>query len=454
MNYTDVSVLTNELEDLEELEEIYTVFSDIENSTYYYDSVIHMHDIGVIRGYDDGLFYPTNCVTLAEVLTMLFNIAGVDVPTATEGENWYTPVMTLAVNYGIIYDDMEYDKILTRYDVAYYIVKLYNLTKVGSDYFVDIDDYVVNSVYEKGIFTGVKKEDGLYFNGTDFIKRCDMAIVLCNLETIDSLFDGSLYFGSYEISKNPIDKSDFEELFSYLKESNLTKVSVPYSLNISNYGFYKQLTDTIYSTYLSCFAKDISYYCYYNNVTITRSVNSNGSGVLTISLDSDNFTADEIIEMQKEVNINIIEDMSEVYGDFSILELNELSDYERLAMIFEFVVRNVEYDKKEGKESFVTYGAQVNDKAVCQGYTAYFNKLCESMGYKVEGVSGMLTQTLEPHIWSRIFIAGNWYYFDTTFADVIEIIEFQEETIEVEYCDFEYFMCSFDEIMVGRIGGV
>ncbi|MBP3300574.1 MAG: hypothetical protein J6M34_03625 [Clostridia bacterium] len=70
------------------------------------------------------------------------------------------------------------------------------------------------------------------------------------------------------------------------------------------------------------------------------------------------------------------------------------------------------------------YGALVNGKAVCDGYSRAFQLLCRRMGLDVLIVRGKsnnpTTGVPEGHAWNLIKIDGNYYHIDVTWGDAGE----------------------------------
>jgi len=90
-------------------------FNDVSADTYYANSIVWMHDNGVINGYENGDFGPYNCVNRAEFLKMLYltlevgdigNIEGNSFSDVEEGA-WYTPYIKMSKARGTIngYED-------------------------------------------------------------------------------------------------------------------------------------------------------------------------------------------------------------------------------------------------------------------------------------------------------------------------------------------------------------
>ncbi len=65
------------------------------------------------------------------------------------------------------------------------------------------------------------------------------------------------------------------------------------------------------------------------------------------------------------------------------------------------------------------YGALVNGKAVCEGYTRSFKCAMDKLGIKCVIVRGYASNDggLEPHAWNYVNLDGSWYGVDTTWND-------------------------------------
>lgn len=71
----------------------------------------------------------------------------------------------------------------------------------------------------------------------------------------------------------------------------------------------------------------------------------------------------------------------------------------------------------EGHEtSYTAYGALVEGKAVCQGYTDAMGYLLSAVGIDNTSVFGKSAGV--NHIWNAVKIEGDWYYLDATWDDV------------------------------------
>ena len=110
------------------------------------------------------------------------------------------------------------------------------------------------------------------------------------------------------------------------------------------------------------------------------------------------------------------------------------SDYEKELFVNDWIVDNCEYDEEAAqlhRQDSVraneqdAYGAIIDGKAVCEGYSRAFQLLCGKLGVDCSTVSGIgYTEndetgesSSEAHSWNCVLIGGDWYYADCTWND-------------------------------------
>lgn len=148
--------------------------------------------------------------------------------------------------------------------------------------------------------------------------------------------------------------------------------------------------------------------------------------------------------------------------------------YEKVKTIYDYVVRNTEYDNdvlkgkydmntERYKRSHSAIGAikgnvvsgsyrwnteeliagepiitnEDQGLAVCEGIVKLFYVLCESNGIPCKIIDGDYTSTsgksTDPHEWAQVMLDGSWYLVDPTFA-------IQRSIKEVHYNNYDYFL--------------
>lgn len=136
------------------------------------------------------------------------------------------------------------------------------------------------------------------------------------------------------------------------------------------------------------------------------------------------FTADEISSMNIASERAAREIMENITSD--------MDDYDKLKYFHDYLVLNCENDT-ESPYSNTIYGALVQKKALCEGYSKAFSYLCNLAGIENTIVSG---ETKVPHMWNMVKLGGNWYHVDVTWDN-------PDDALHAEYPDvilYQYFM--------------
>lgn len=137
--------------------------------------------------------------------------------------------------------------------------------------------------------------------------------------------------------------------------------------------------------------------------------NTTGCTVLQLysflSADSVESYSLEINSRLKELHLGLVSDMTE---------------YSRELYIHDWLVSNCNYAEDVVKISddylsFTSYGALVNQKAVCEGYTRALQLMLATVGIESVPVIGNGNDGL--HMWNCVKIDSQWYYVDATWDD-------------------------------------
>ena len=123
-----------------------------------------------------------------------------------------------------------------------------------------------------------------------------------------------------------------------------------------------------------------------------------------------------------------------VIGDLlARLDLNHLSDYEKVRGVYDYICRNITYDydhmnNYDYRLQYSAYGALVNGTAVCQGYAVLLYRLLLELGVDNRIVTGIGNGG--PHAWNIVQLDGLYYNADSTW----DAIWYQAGL------DYEYFL--------------
>lgn len=95
------------------------------------------------------------------------------------------------------------------------------------------------------------------------------------------------------------------------------------------------------------------------------------------------------------------------------------SDADKLMAVHDYLVDNIEYSN----EHIVSYayGALIEGKAVCQGYSQSFQKIIDKLNIQGRTLKGWSTAVKpEFHQWNRVKLDDGWYFIDVTWNDLPE----------------------------------
>ncbi len=121
---------------------------------------------------------------------------------------------------------------------------------------------------------------------------------------------------------------------------------------------------------------------------------------------------DELLQAQDEFN--------SVVTDITSNAPQDSSEYERELYVNNYLVKNCEYDSEAAQSEYTlanednAYGALVDRKAVCVGYSAAFQLLCNELDIDCVRISATPE---EGHEWNCVKLDGNWYHVDVTWND-------------------------------------
>ena len=104
------------------------------------------------------------------------------------------------------------------------------------------------------------------------------------------------------------------------------------------------------------------------------------------------------------------------------LQLEGKSKYDQIKAIYDYLCENIEYEPAAADNDIrrTAYGALVEGKAVCQGYSVSLYRLLLAAGIDnriVFGKGVSPNSTVGPHTWNIVNLYGKYYYVDTTWGD-------------------------------------
>ena len=99
--------------------------------------------------------------------------------------------------------------------------------------------------------------------------------------------------------------------------------------------------------------------------------------------------------------------------------------YKNILFIHDYLVENIEYDKNSKSNGrYSIYGALIDKKCVCEGYSKAFKYLLNEANIYCEIMQGTATNSSgknENHAWNCVYLNKKWYHIDVTWDDPIII---------------------------------
>lgn len=122
-----------------------------------------------------------------------------------------------------------------------------------------------------------------------------------------------------------------------------------------------------------------------------------------------------VVNIEKEKDSIVEKKVDEIADKFRHLS----SDADKLMAVHDYLVDNIEYSN----EHIVSYayGALIEGKAVCQGYSQSFQKIIGKLNIEGRTLKGYSTAVKpEYHQWNRVKLDDGWYFVDITWDDLLE----------------------------------
>lgn len=95
------------------------------------------------------------------------------------------------------------------------------------------------------------------------------------------------------------------------------------------------------------------------------------------------------------------------------------TDYDVELYLNDYLTKHCAYSP-DASVKHTSYGALVEGKAVCDGYSHAFQLLCRRLGIEctvVEGTSEFNTSAEDGHMWNCVLLGDDWYHIDVTWND-------------------------------------
>lgn len=341
------------------------VFDDVAPDAWYAPYISWAYQNGYVSGVDARHFKPNASITFEQMAAVLDNIietTGVVLPEAPVEYNdsysaslWAESSMAAMQKYGLIMPDSEGNlnpsQVVTRADGVVSISLL--IKAIESSFDVgDRDDPML----KRDIFSQFIVGEPQFYTG----------------------FDQS-------------DKSYWLSNIGYMLQNDLSTAQLGIKYETGNKAFASAVSDyRMFGCRISVF---------YNSENSRLAIERPNSGA-----NYDSLSAALQVHNYLESNVVVTPDMS---------------DLERARAYYDWLIENCEYDHSVVESnnryhvSHTAYGAFVNKKAVCDGYTSAFNLLLSLDNIK----NGVVRSDDPAHVWSEFIVDGVTYHADVTWGD-------------------------------------
>ena len=131
-------------------------FSDVSESNWHYEFVMKMAEEGVVNGYADGTFKPSNSLTWGEALKMVVIYVTGEEKAPVEGGTWASGYIAYVQDNGIWDGEISQNATITREEMCVVLAKMLKVAASEKDsIFPDTDNAYVMALVELGIIDGI-----------------------------------------------------------------------------------------------------------------------------------------------------------------------------------------------------------------------------------------------------------------------------------------------------------
>lgn len=271
-----------------------------------------------------------------------------------------------------------------------------------------------------------------------------ITIICCifNDEIVTLYYDTIRYFSSGE---NVLEKNEYFREVDYLYVQNTTSYKPKNSKDIKN----------LFYTIINSGDDSFTFYCprdYENCLNDVKALATSQSELSHINNFVHPFNGFKHIEIQYtssgQVDVSIVKS----YSDDEIKEINNkveelysrlvnpnMTTIDNIKVIHDFIINNSKYDTARSDynmttyKSDIAYGALLQGRAVCGGYSDAMALFLEKLGVKNFKISS------ESHVWNALYIDGKWYHLDLTWDDPVT-------SNNIDVLQHDYFMLNTDEL--------
>ncbi len=391
-------------------------FPDVPPQVWFYDEVTTLAEKGIINGFPDGLFHPDQEITNAEFIKILMLSVGANLSTTPTlrlfSEHWATDYISLAYEQGILTEedltaDFDPSAPVTRSGMTKMMILALGIEPSRiDDPFTDISDIYASTAYKEYLLRGYLLEDDTrVYRGDDNAMRSEAATIA--VRVLEYREDPESY-KTKEIldnaSVNPLNsESELLDLFYVINREFLTSFAFESTVSLEDCMSYYLHANVIHLEYFYSSRVNFKFFPKEKRYEIALEYDLGVERLQALHTAAKE-KADQIIK-------SIITD--------------GMSSLDKIKAIHDYLILNCTYDYNNyiagtiALESRLAYGPLVNQSAICQGYCAAFNLLCERAGIRSIAINGFAPSSSDEHAWNMLLSDGQIYYVDVTHDDPV-----------------------------------
>jgi hypothetical protein len=251
-------------------------FPDVREGDWYYSDVTALTELGILQGYEDGLFHPGDVLTVGQFLKMVgCAIYPEDIPEETGGviqmsggqkidkTHWASVYYCAALEKGLVLpgefenSPQSLDACINRYKMSVILVRAAenilgegqaaaeNLENFIADYTGIPEKYLpfVSQAYAKGLLQG---DAGRNFRGSKGLTRAEAAAVVMRL--LDPQARPKVDFSSAPAPPKPVTEEWFSDAI-FIGDSLTQGLQIFSGLKTPQYLCYQSVSAANFSTY-------------------------------------------------------------------------------------------------------------------------------------------------------------------------------------------------------------
>ena len=230
---------------------------------------------------------------------------------------------------------------------------------------------------------------------------------------------GKIIYNSIANNIENMKKNNFIIDFSTKFNSLLNEPSGQYKLNKS------------FQSALDAFSYDNPEYFYINISNVSLSIKHSTFGIKTkyyvsiVPTNGKSYLYDKYALSLDSLNNDIL--AVENAKNKILNSITATTDYDKLLAVHDILINSIDYTSTDSNNDYNIYGALINKKVVCEGYSKAFKYIVDSLGIDCILVCGSAINSDnsnsdgELHMWNYVLLNNKWYGIDVTWDDPIII---------------------------------